>query len=103
MSALNLLGGVAALVRSLCPQEGRLACVGSEVAALARSLRTQVCLQYDAKQVAVASLFLAFEELKLAQLRVGGREWWSVADALHPAMTCEQMLGARRTTRPLSP
>ena len=69
--------------------------MGSEVAALARSLRTQVCLQYDAKQVAVASLFLAFEELKLAQLRVGGREWWSVADALHPAMTCEQMLGAR--------
>ena len=62
---------------------------------LVRSLRTQVCLQYDAKQVAVAALFLAFEELKLPQLLVGGREWWSVPDALHPAVTCEQMLGAR--------
>ena len=96
MSSLSLLGGVAALVRSLRLQEGFLTRrVGSEAAARARSLRTQVCLQYDAKQVAVASLFLAFEELKLAQLRVGGREWWSVADKLHPAMTCAQMLGAR--------
>ena len=87
--------------RSLRPQEGfQRRRVGSEVAARARSLRTQVCLQYDAKQVAVASLFLAFEELKLAQLRVGGREWWSVADALHSAMTCEQMLGARPLYEP---
>ncbi|KAK9825169.1 hypothetical protein WJX81_001361 [Elliptochloris bilobata] len=56
------------------------------------SLHTQLCLQYSADQIATAALFLAFEELKMPQLLVGGREWWSIGDSTHPALSCEQLL-----------
>jgi len=67
-------------------------------AACARSLRTQLCLQYSAEQISVAALFLGMELLKLPQLRIDGREWWTLHRCLAPA----QLLGAPRPlhTRP---
>jgi hypothetical protein len=64
----------------------------------ARSLRTQLCLQYSAEQISVAALFLGMELLKLPQLRIDGREWWTLHRCLAPA----QLLGAPRPlhTRP---
>jgi len=56
----------------------------------ARSLRTQLCLQYSAEQIAVAALFLGMALLKLPQLRIDGREWWTLHRCLAPA----QLLGA---------